>query len=107
MIEWTPILIIAIIFSFVGYVVKAHYDHEQRKIGTDPGGGSLRTSELHALIVAAVEEALRPTTQQIGRIEARLQELERPRLPQPERDPLRDPVLLAERDADTDDDRPA
>jgi hypothetical protein len=71
----TPVLIVAIVFSFVALMVKMNLDFKRTQLIDRGSGGhdGLRTSELKALIREAVEEANRPLLERLDDLDARLE----------------------------------
>jgi hypothetical protein len=72
------VLILAIIFGFVGFIVKMGLDHKNARLMQHGGGGenSLRVSELQGLIREAVEEATAPLEERQEALETRVDEQE-------------------------------
>lgn len=72
------VLILAIIFGFVGFIVKMGLDHKNAMLMQHGGGGenSLPVSELKALIREAVDEAMEPLEERLEALETRVDEQE-------------------------------
>lgn len=72
--EMIPVFIVLIVFSSVLVVVKMGLDYKRSKLLAPPdsGGGSLRTSELEALIQRAVEKSVKPILDRFEETERRL-----------------------------------
>ena len=80
-----PVFVIAIIFSFTALMIKMGLDFQRDKMRLEQGGSdesSLGTSELQALIAAAVGEAIEPLLDRIDTLEDTVtKQLEPPETP--------------------------
>jgi len=93
----TPVLIVALVFTFVIIVTRMGMEHEKEKIRLKSGvttDKSLVMSELRQLIREAVEEANEPLVARVKAIESELDRLNGHALPSPD-----DPKQLKENTA--------
>lgn len=81
----TVAIVLGIIFGFVALIVKMGLEHDRQKLEARQGAGegSLKTSELKALLREAVAEANAPLVERLERLEDRLGAPELPEAEQP------------------------